>query len=97
MRQRYDWIIVDTPPILSVADTRLLMPLSDGVVLVIDAALSSRHLVRQTRLALEAAGTSILGVIINKSPFAGPAYYHSGAGRQVTGTGAISAPRPSGE
>jgi polysaccharide biosynthesis transport protein len=63
----YDVVILDTPPVLSVADTRILSAMADGIILMVDPSLGSRRLVRQARLALETTGTPILGVVVNKA------------------------------
>jgi Mrp family chromosome partitioning ATPase len=66
---RHDLVIFDTPPVLSVADSRILAALADAVVLVVDPGISSRRAARQSRLALEAIGARVLGVILNNATF----------------------------
>lgn len=68
-RAAYDIVLLDTPPVLSVADSRILAANSDGVLLLVDPTISSRRLVKQARLALDAVGTRILGTIVNKASF----------------------------
>ncbi|MDQ2741574.1 MAG: polysaccharide biosynthesis tyrosine autokinase [Chloroflexota bacterium] len=62
----FDVVILDTPPILSVADTRELAALADAVILVVAPEQTSRRLVRQACAALEATGSRVLGVVTNK-------------------------------
>ena len=59
----FDWIIFDSPPILSVSDTQMLSPLVDGVLLVVGAGISSRESVLQARDML--SGSGVLGVVLN--------------------------------
>ncbi|HZT96644.1 MAG TPA: polysaccharide biosynthesis tyrosine autokinase [Chloroflexota bacterium] len=74
---RYDLVVLDTPPILSVADTRILATLTSAVVMVVDPSLSTRRMVRQARLALDAVGARVLGVILNRDAMRGEGYYYN--------------------
>ena len=60
---QFDWIIIDTPPILSVSDTQMISPLVDGVLLVVGAGISSRESVLKARDML--SGSGVLGVVLN--------------------------------
>ena len=59
----FDWIIVDSPPIGSLSDARLLAPLMDGVLLVVGVGMSSREEVARARDLLMDKG--LLGVVLN--------------------------------
>jgi len=63
----YDYIIIDTPPTLSVADTNLLAPLVDGVLLVVDATKTRRAALAQSMKILEMGGARILGTVLNRA------------------------------
>jgi capsular exopolysaccharide synthesis family protein len=76
MSKQYDLIVLDAPPILSLADTRMLAPLADNVLMVVDPSLSTRRLVRQARLALDAVGARILGIVVNKGLFHSDQHYY---------------------
>ncbi len=47
LRSHYDWVLIDTPPILAMADTPVLCPLVDGVILVIGAEISGRPAIQR--------------------------------------------------
>jgi len=64
--QGNDVVVIDSPPVLTVADTNLLAPLVDGVVIVVDASKTSRTQLAATIRTLEGAGAAILGVVLNK-------------------------------
>jgi capsular exopolysaccharide synthesis family protein len=75
---QFDWVIIDAPPIGPVADSSLLAPLSDGVLLVVRARRTHYASAQQ---AIEAIGRDrILGVVLNDAEIAdSPAYnryYH---------------------
>lgn len=61
----YDVIILDTPPILVSADAAILAPLADGVILVVRAGQTERDAIEQGYEQLTAAGSHVLGVILN--------------------------------
>ncbi|MGP5259691.1 polysaccharide biosynthesis tyrosine autokinase [Brachybacterium paraconglomeratum] len=66
MSARYRYVIIDTPPVLSVADATLMSPLADGVVIAIDARRTRRSSVAQTTKILEGSGARILGTVLNR-------------------------------
>lgn len=64
---KYDYVIIDTPPTLSVADANLLAPLTDGVLLVVDATKTRRAALAQSMKTLEMGGARILGTVLNRA------------------------------
>ena len=73
-RKRFDYVIVDTPPVVPTPDSRLLMPWIDGYVIVVAADKTPRKLVEETFALLGAS--KILGLVFN-----GESYKHSRYGR----------------
>jgi capsular exopolysaccharide synthesis family protein len=65
VRSQYDYIIVDTPPVLPVADAVMIARAVDGVVLVVKGNHTPRDIVRRARDRLALAGARVLGVIVN--------------------------------
>jgi capsular exopolysaccharide synthesis family protein len=66
VRQRYDIVILDSPPLLRTADGAVLAARSDGALLVVDSRTRQRQLAEVVdRLRL--AGTSIIGVVLNRT------------------------------
>lgn len=61
-----DIVLLDSPPLLPVADGAILASKADGVVLVVEAARTRPPALGQARTLLEQAGASILGVVLNK-------------------------------
>ncbi|MGE0824671.1 MAG: GumC family protein [Candidatus Binatia bacterium] len=64
--QRFDCLIVDTPPIMPVSDALLMSRLVDGVVLVVNGQKTPRHIVKEARSRLVYARAKILGVVLNR-------------------------------
>jgi len=65
-RALYDWVLLDVPPVLAVADTGVLAPLADGVVLVIEARRTQQAAVRAALTQLRDVGGHVVGAILNK-------------------------------
>jgi tyrosine-protein kinase Etk/Wzc len=79
-RQAYDFIFVDAPPILPVADATEIAPLMDGVFLVYTVGKIGRGVLKRAKSNLDNVDARVLGVILNNvKPEAGPDYfrYHS--------------------
>jgi len=74
-RQNYDWVIIDTPPVLSVADASIVGAISDGVVLVLRAGASSRAMVRRAQIQLAGVNAHILGGVLNHMDVSGAGQY----------------------
>jgi capsular exopolysaccharide synthesis family protein len=69
LADRYNYIVIDSPPIMNVTDPAILSTLVDGVLLVIQAGRTSRDLVSAARHELSNVGARILGVVLNQVDF----------------------------
>lgn len=65
LKNRFDVIIFDAPPVLPVTDASLLAPGMDAVVLVYEIGRTSREALVRTKIQLESVGAKIRGVILN--------------------------------
>ena len=65
LRSQFEYVLVDSPPLLSVADSRILATLVDAVVLVARAHATPYDVVRRARTLLYGSGARILGVALN--------------------------------
>jgi capsular exopolysaccharide synthesis family protein len=75
-RDLFDFIILDCPPALIVADALALAPLADAVLVVADAKESHRDLVSRLKEELEQVGGRIVGAVLNRSKQAGRNTYY---------------------
>ena len=72
----FDWIILDTPPVLAVTDSVILAPLLSGMVFVVGAEMTrSAHALRAVEMLK--AGGNVIGVVLNRVDFARNRYYYS--------------------
>lgn len=76
MRERYDRIIIDSPPLLAFSDPLVLGSLADGVILVVWGGKTSRELIQKSLQLLKGINTKILGVALNKIDTTKRSYYY---------------------
>lgn len=67
MKQTFDYVIIDTPPLGSVVDAALIAKSADASVLVISANAVSRRMANSVKEQLINANPNFLGVILNKA------------------------------
>ncbi|KAK4045057.1 hypothetical protein OUZ56_032465 [Daphnia magna] len=68
--QRYDKVILDSPPIAAVADSAIISTLVDGVIFVIRAFQTTRALGKQGMRALRDVDAPVLGALLNAGDLA---------------------------
>jgi polysaccharide biosynthesis transport protein len=64
-RREFDFVLIDAPPLLGLADARLISRFTDGVILVCRAGRTSVDDLNDARKLLAEDGTNILGTILN--------------------------------
>ncbi|MEZ6120084.1 MAG: CpsD/CapB family tyrosine-protein kinase [Pirellulaceae bacterium] len=67
LRDDYDLVLVDSPGMLQVSDSRIIAAQSDGVLLVISHGTNNRHQVLRSVEMLKFSETPILGVVLNRT------------------------------
>jgi capsular exopolysaccharide synthesis family protein len=65
LRNQYDIIIIDSPPILAVTDATLIARVADGIVLIVRSALTRRDQLKKTQKNLLPFKDKILGIVMN--------------------------------
>jgi capsular exopolysaccharide synthesis family protein len=92
LSERYDHIVIDSPPLLKVTDPVILSTLVDGVILVVHGGKSTREVIRRTRHELSIVGARIFGVVLNNvNPGDGyDSYSYETYGDYPQGTGAAA-------
>jgi succinoglycan biosynthesis transport protein ExoP len=78
LREHFDYILIDAPPLMPVSDAVLLSTMVDGVILVVDGQQTPRQVVRDAQARLKYVRARILGTVLNRVDLrhAGYAYYH---------------------
>lgn len=65
LEDRYDYVIVDSPPLIAVSDGILIAQHCDGALLVVRSGLTHRNLVRQSLDQLKRTDCRLLGTVLN--------------------------------
>ena len=73
-QQLYDYIVVDTPPLLLVPDCRVIGMWADGFLLVVGAHKTPRRLVEEALNLMDPA--KLIGIVFNYDDRALPGYYN---------------------
>jgi capsular exopolysaccharide synthesis family protein len=81
LRQKFDHIIIDSPPILPITDATIISTLVDGVIMVVESDKTSRAALNRACRVMEHSGGRILGTVFNKvdtrrDGYYGYRYYH---------------------
>lgn len=75
MREQYDYIIFDCPPLASVIDAAIVAKHCDGAIIVVETDNISYRIVQQVKDQLLKSGCQLLGVVLNKVEGGGKGYY----------------------
>lgn len=65
LSERYDYILIDSPPLMSVTDGVILSTLVEGTILVVQAGRARRQELRHSRQLITRVGGRIFGVVLN--------------------------------
>jgi exopolysaccharide transport family protein len=76
LRDKYDHIIIDTPPTLSVTDAVVLSQRVDAIILVIRSSKTTKQALRRARDILMQVNARITGVLLNAVDLTSPDYYY---------------------
>lgn len=63
--EKFDLILIDSPPTLAIADSQILSALCDGVVFVVSQGKIKRQVVKKALLSLKQMNAYVLGVVLN--------------------------------
>jgi polysaccharide biosynthesis transport protein len=74
-RERFDLVLVDTPPLLSTDDPRTLATMAKGILLVVSAGATNGS-VNEAILAVEALNAPLMGLVGNRFKESGSPYYY---------------------
>ena len=75
LREKYDYIIIDSPPLDSVADAKNLSVNADGTIIVVKSETTKKNSLLEAKKSLDKVGGKIVGVIVNRVKSKRPLYY----------------------
>jgi capsular exopolysaccharide synthesis family protein len=77
LASHFDWVLLDTPPVMVVADSSILANQASGVVFVVGADNTSRQAARTAVEQLDTASAHVVGTVLNKVDIVRNPYYYS--------------------
>jgi capsular exopolysaccharide synthesis family protein len=84
-RRAYDYVVVDTPPLVGVPDCRVLASVVDGFIIIVAAHQTPKRLVEEALTVVEAAKT--IGLVFNEDDRPLSGYYSREYGPSMNGNG----------
>ncbi len=72
----FDYVIIDSPPVSSFADSLILSSLVEGVIIVVKGGATPREMAMRTKAHLQSVGAKILGVVVNQIKLQPHDYYY---------------------
>ena len=76
MKTQFDYVIIDSPPIISVTDSGIIAPMVDGVLMVIQAGRTQRGMVQRATELLEQSNAKIFGHVLTNIEYHLPEYIY---------------------
>jgi polysaccharide biosynthesis transport protein len=76
LSEHYDYILIDSPPLINLADAVVLSTLVDGVVVVARSGRTTRDTLRRARRELTGVGANVIGVVLNCADLKRDGYYN---------------------
>jgi len=76
LTQHVDVVVIDSPPVLPVADAAVLAQSVDGVLLVVDAGETRRGVAQHAVDSLRQVGANVIGAVLNRVPTRKGGYYY---------------------
>jgi len=75
--EKYQFVLIDAPPLLNVADGRILAAMVEGAILVVKGGFTPRELAQQAQLHVRDVGARLIGVVLNDVDLRHNGYYNS--------------------
>ena len=75
LKSRFDFIIIDTPPVTPATDALLIAPMVDGAVLVVKSGNTDRKIIQDAVDQFKAVKQPILGIVLNQVDMKKEGYY----------------------
>ena len=73
---KYDYLLIDAPPVLAVADASILSVQVDGVILIVKAGVTRTDMVIKAKEQLQKANARLIGVVLNQVKREDDDYYY---------------------
>lgn len=77
LTEHFDWVVIDTPPVMAVTDASLVAHRAGGVLMVVGSDEADRHAVEQAIEQLSAARARFVGGVLNRANVERHRYYYA--------------------
>jgi len=77
LKARFDWVVIDTPPVMAVTDAPIITHITDGVLFVVGSEMTSRGVAQTAIEQLVNANARIVGAVLNRVDLDNNGYYYS--------------------
>jgi capsular exopolysaccharide synthesis family protein len=77
LKKRYDWIVIDAPPVMPVTDASIVANTAGGVVFVIGSEMTPRQTASTAVEQLRSANAKFIGAVLNRANITRHAYYYA--------------------
>ncbi len=84
LKDQFDYVVIDSPPIIRFSDARFLSALADEVVLVGRYGVTTRRAIQRSAELLKEMNASVAGVVLNAIDFSSPDYHYYSYGYSNT-------------
>ncbi len=91
LRDHFDWVILDSPPVMAVTDASVVAHLADGVVFVVGAEMANRGAARTAVHQIQTANGKVVGAVLNLVNLKQHGYYYSNYYRREYGAYHVAA------
>jgi len=77
LSEHFDWIIVDSPPVMAVTDASVVAHMVSGVMFVVSSEMTNRHAAKSAIDQLSAARARVIGAVLNRVHLERHPYYYA--------------------
>lgn len=84
LRQQYDWIIVDTPPVLATSESMMISKTCDAAIVCLLRDVSLQDSVRRAHQRLQDGGVNVMGYVMSGIPQSEYAYRYGSYGYNLS-------------
>ena len=82
LKGSFDWVIVDTPPVMAVTDAPVAAHVADGAIFVVGSEMTARGVAQTAVAQLVSANAHVIGAVLNRVDLDHNGYYYSQYYRQ---------------
>ena len=65
LKETFDYVIIDTPPVSAAADASIIGRAADGTIMVVRSQVSKKKIIKRVVLSLERNGVRMVGLVLN--------------------------------